>query len=85
MNRRRLLRRLSAGDLHNVRFDDLIELMLGFGFREARTAGSHHVFVHPDIAELVNVQNVGGEAKPYQIRQFLRLVERYNLRLKDDE
>jgi predicted RNA binding protein YcfA (HicA-like mRNA interferase family) len=84
MNRRRLLRRLSAGDLHNVRLDDLIELMEGFGFREARIEGSHHVFVHPDVMELVNVQNVRGEAKPYQIRQFLRLVERYNLRLKDD-
>jgi len=75
---------LSAGDLHNVRLGDLIELMEGFGFREARTEGSHHVFVHPDVAELVNVQNVRSEAKPYQIRQFLRLVERYNLRLKDD-
>jgi hypothetical protein len=42
------------------------------------------VFVHPEVSELVNVQNVRGEAKPYQIRQFLRLVERYNLLLKDD-
>ena len=45
--------------------------------------GSHHVFVHPDIPELVNLQDVNGEAKPYQIRQLLRLVERYNLRLED--
>ena len=36
---------------------------------------------HSSIPELVNVQDVGGEAKPYQIRQVLRLVERYNLRL----
>jgi hypothetical protein len=34
--------------------------------------------------ELLNLQAVGGEAKPYQIRQFLRLVERYNLRLEDE-
>ena len=33
---------------------------------------------------LVNLQNVGGKAKPYQIRQFLRLVERYNLALRDE-
>ena len=49
-----------------------------------RVAGSHHIFCHPDIPELVNVQDVGGEAKPYQIRQFLRLVARYNLKLKDE-
>ncbi len=25
-----------------------------------------------------------GEAKPYQIRQFLRLVERYNLQMEEE-
>ena len=28
--------------------------------------------------------HVGGQAKPYQIRQFLRLVERYNLTLEEE-
>jgi predicted RNA binding protein YcfA (HicA-like mRNA interferase family) len=56
----------------------------GFGFRLARVTGSHHAFQHPGVPELVNVQEVRGEAKPYQIRQFLRLVERYNLRLEDE-
>jgi hypothetical protein len=27
---------------------------------------------------------VNGEAKPYQIRQFLRLVEKYNLAMEDE-
>jgi predicted RNA binding protein YcfA (HicA-like mRNA interferase family) len=57
----------------------------GFGFRLVRTSGSHHIFAHPDVAELVNLQDVKGEAKPYQIRQFLRLVEKYNLKLEDAE
>jgi len=57
----------------------------GFGFRLARVSGSHHIFVHPAIPELVNLQEVKGEAKPYQIRQFLRLIERYNLRLEDEK
>lgn len=30
------------------------------------------------------LQEVAAEAKPYQIRQFLRLVERYNLRMKGE-
>ena len=35
------------------------------------------------MPELVNLQDIGGEAKPYQIRQVLRLIERYNLKLED--
>lgn len=81
MNRRQLLRRLSQGALHNVAFDDMINLLDGFGFRLVRVSGSHHIFAHPDIPEVINFQSVGGEAKPYQIRQFLRLVERYNLKM----
>ncbi len=49
------------------------------GFRLLRVSGSHHIFGHPDIRELVNLQDVGGEAKPYQARQFMRLVDRYRL------
>jgi hypothetical protein len=41
------------------------------------------VFVHPEVRELVNVQELRGQAKPYQVRQFLRLVERYALRMED--
>jgi hypothetical protein len=43
--------------------------------------GSHHIFIHPEAPELLNLQNVNGEAK----RQFIRLVERYNLVLEDKE
>jgi hypothetical protein len=54
------------------------------GFSLVRVSGSHHIFAHPGIPELVNLQEVRGQSKPYQIRQFLRLVERYNLTLEDD-
>jgi hypothetical protein len=30
----------------------------------------------------VNLQNVGGQAKAYQVRQFLELIERYNLEME---
>jgi len=84
MNRKRLLLRFSQGHLQNVPFKDLVNLALGFGFHLARVSGSHHVFSHPQVREVLNLQEVEGEAKPYQIRQFLRLVERYNLRLEDE-
>ena len=62
----------------------MVSLIQGFGFQLARVAGSHHIFAHPDVPGLVNVQSVRGEAKPYQIRQLLRMVERYNLKLEDE-
>jgi hypothetical protein len=61
-----------------------VTLVEAFGFRLSRTSGSHHVFIHADIPELLNLQEVKGKAKPYQIGQFLRLVERYDLSLEED-
>ena len=78
---RKLLQRLARGQLNNVPFADMVTLVEAFGFKRARTAGSHHIFCHPGISELINLQDVKGEAKPYQVRQFLRLVEKYNIRL----
>ena len=83
MRRRRLLRRLAGGAVRNVRFADMIDLVEGFGFRLDRIRGSHHLFVHPDVPEVLNLQPEGSQAKAYQIRQFLRLIEEYQLRLED--
>ena len=83
MNKRKLLQKLLTGS-KNVRFDELVTLVEAFGFQLNRVSGSHHLFVHPDIEELVNLQKVHGQVKPYQVRQFLKLVERYNLTLKGD-
>jgi predicted RNA binding protein YcfA (HicA-like mRNA interferase family) len=79
---RKLARRFDRGALANVRFADFQRFVEAHGFRLRRVTGSHHVFAHPQVAELVNLQNVGGEAKPFQVRQVLRLIERYNLRLE---
>jgi predicted RNA binding protein YcfA (HicA-like mRNA interferase family) len=80
-----LLRRLLQGRLANVTFSDMQRLAEGFGFRLERVSGSHHIYAHPSIPELVNLQEVDGRAKPYQVRQFLRLIERHALTLEDDE
>ena len=68
----------------NVRFNDMVTLVESFGFRLSRVSGSHHILVHPNVRELVNLQNVNGKAKPYQVRQFFQIVERYNLQLEDE-
>lgn len=84
MRPRRLLKRILVTP-HNVRFRDLLGLAEALGFRIARFEGSHHILTHPDIPELLSVQNVRGEAKPYQVRQLLDLIERHNLHLGEEE
>lgn len=82
--KRKILQKILAGS-KNIRFSDMIRLVEGFGFRLSRTEGSHHIFVHPEIPELVNLQDVKGRGNPYQMRQFLKLVERHSLKLEDDK
>jgi len=79
----KLLHRALSGS-KGLRFSELVGLIGAFGFRLSRVSGSHHIFVHKNVPELLNLQNVGGEAKPYQVRQFLRLVERYNLKMGEE-
>jgi predicted RNA binding protein YcfA (HicA-like mRNA interferase family) len=70
--------------LRNVALNDTISLVEGFGFKLLRVTGSHHIFGHPTVGELVILQEVKGETKPYQIRQFLKIIERDNLKLEDE-
>jgi predicted RNA binding protein YcfA (HicA-like mRNA interferase family) len=79
----KLLERLRRGTLRNVSFGDMTRLVEAFGFELRRVSGSHHIYAHPSVRELLNLQEVNGDAKPYQIRQFLKLIERYSLRLED--
>ena len=85
MNRKRLLARLLEGSVSNVLFTDMVSPAKGFGFRLVRTSGSHHIFAHDGIPEFINLQNAHGQAKPYQIRQLMRLVEKHNLTLEDEK
>ena len=84
MKRKALFQRILQGNLQNISFGDLVNLVEGFGFEEDRIRGSHHIFFHQSVPDPLNIQNVRGKAKPYQIRQLIRLVERYNLALEDD-
>jgi predicted RNA binding protein YcfA (HicA-like mRNA interferase family) len=83
MSPRKTLEAARAGS-RNLRFRDVTRLLEALGFSLARVSGSHHIFAHPTMRELVNLQQVDGECKPYQVRQVLRLVDRYNLELDSD-
>ncbi|MDZ7291428.1 MAG: type II toxin-antitoxin system HicA family toxin [candidate division KSB1 bacterium] len=83
MKKRKLLEKILSSS-RNVKFTEMVTLVEAFGFHLSRIRGSHHIFAHPQVRELVNLQNVKGKVKPYQIHQFLQLIERYNLQLGDE-
>jgi predicted RNA binding protein YcfA (HicA-like mRNA interferase family) len=80
--KKKILEKVLAGS-KNIPFNDFILLVEGFGFYLSRVSGSHHIFTHSMVKELVNLQNVKGQVKPYQIKQFMELVEKYNLHLEE--
>ncbi|NWG17603.1 MAG: type II toxin-antitoxin system HicA family toxin [Chloroflexi bacterium] len=82
--KRKLLKKILSGS-KNIRFDELVMMLEAFGFMLDRVTGSHHIYVHPDVPRPFPVQEVQGQAKPYQIRQFLKLIETYNLQLEDEQ
>lgn len=63
----------------NVRFDKLCNAAEAFGFLFKGGKGSHRIYVREGIREILNFQNVEGKAKPYQVRQFIKIVEKYYL------
>ncbi len=67
----------------NLRFAELMTLATASGYRLDRVRGSHHILVHPQADRVLNVQEAGGKAKPYQVRQFLRDIEEFHLTMEE--
>ncbi len=66
-----------------VRFDGLVKLILALGFKLERQVGSHAIYTHPRSAvPIINVQNMRGRAKPYQVRQVLAIADEFGLEVK---
>ena len=82
MNKKKLLQKI-VNNPKNIRFNDFLAIVESFGFLKIRSKGSHIIFFNNAINEMINIQNFKGEAKPYQIKQFLYLVEKYNLEMSD--
>ena len=48
------------------------------GFAE-RVRGDHHIFTRDDVAEILNLQPKGAQAKPYQVKQVRNVILDYGL------
>jgi predicted RNA binding protein YcfA (HicA-like mRNA interferase family) len=74
---------LSGRSDANLRFVDLRRLLANLGFAE-RIKGSHHIYAHDEMPEILNLQPLpGGGAKPYQVKQVRRIVAKYGLKLPE--
>ncbi|MFN6495386.1 MULTISPECIES: type II toxin-antitoxin system HicA family toxin [unclassified Nostoc] len=52
--KRKLLEKVLSGS-RNIQFHELVTLFEAFGFSLSRINGSHHIFTHPDIHNLLNL------------------------------
>ncbi len=84
MNKKKLLKKILSGS-KNIRFSEAVAIAEAFGFRLDWTSDSHHIFVHPDVPQLLNLQDEKGQVKAYQIRQLLKIIETLNLHMEKDE
>jgi predicted RNA binding protein YcfA (HicA-like mRNA interferase family) len=75
----KLYAQLLANPRSPISFRDFEKLLKAFGFEHVRTKGSHRVYVHPKFARPLPVQPSDKEAKAYQVREFLELVEEHGL------
>jgi predicted RNA binding protein YcfA (HicA-like mRNA interferase family) len=60
----------------NISFADLCSLLGSLGFVE-RIKGSHHIFTHDDVEEILNLQPKKGKAKAYQVAQVRDVIITY--------
>ena len=64
---------------HSLDFTALCGLLLSLGFEQC-VKGSHHIFTHPGVVEIINLQPAtGNTVKPYQAKQVRNLLIRHQL------
>jgi len=78
MDKRELLEERKANP-KKIRFARLCRIAEAFGFQTRKGSGSHRIYYIEDFREILNFQNDGGWAKPYQVRQFIKIIEKYDL------
>ncbi|MFN2427007.1 MAG: type II toxin-antitoxin system HicA family toxin [Candidatus Binatia bacterium] len=73
-----LLRIVRGGADANIPFEDLRGLLRRLGFEE-RVRGDHYIFSKQGVAEILNIQPRGRQAKPYQVKQVRGVIVKYHL------
>ncbi len=83
-NAKLLTKILSGLSDANIPFSDTCRLLKSLGFEE-RIKGSHHIFIREHVAEILNLQPRGSQAKAYQVKQVRNLILQYKLGVENDD
>lgn len=75
----------ARGNPAGLRFSELCRLAEAFGFVFQRQKGSHRIYAHEPLREIMNFQEDAGMAKAYQVRQLLDCAGRNGLTIGDDD
>jgi hypothetical protein len=78
IDKRHLLEELKANP-RKIRFTRLCSIAEEFGFQTRKGTGSHRVYYRDGVREILDFQNESGRAKAYQVKQLIKIIERYNL------
>jgi hypothetical protein len=78
MNKHELLEELKANP-KKIRFVRVCRIAEVFGFQTRKSSGSHRVYYRDGVREILNFQNDEGWAKAYQVKQFIKIIEKYEL------
>ncbi len=78
MSKLELLEELKANP-KKIRFTRMCQIAEAFGFQTRKGTGSHRVYYRDGVREILNFQDEYGRAKAYQVRQFIKVIEKYNL------
>lgn len=79
----KLFTRLLANPRQSIAFREFERLLAAFGFAHVRTKGSHQSWHHPAAPRPLIIQPRGKDAKPYQVQQFLDMIEELGLKLDE--
>jgi CHASE1-domain containing sensor protein len=69
----------------DVRFADACKAARWLGFVGRAAKGDHHVFQRPGEATALNFQNRKGRIKPYQARQLIEMMNKYESPTDDND
>ncbi|MEN9229530.1 MAG: type II toxin-antitoxin system HicA family toxin [Thermostichus sp. DG02_5_bins_236] len=66
----------------SIPFADLCQVLKRLGFAE-RIRGSPHIYTKDGVAEIINIQPQGNQAKSYQVKQVREIILKYKLNSGD--
>lgn len=73
-----LLSIMSGTKDKSILFADLRAILDRLGF-QCRIKGDHFIYTKDGVEEIINIQPVGNQAKPYQVKQVRNIILKYQL------